>query len=277
MIKKALFLALFILIFVSVFSLNYFNETMLIINPVSKDCENLSFEYFGTRSMSLQIKDMSKLGTDRFVFLIKGWIFKPNINEDINKEAVLEIEFSDAYITKSISITETNLYYNIEPHIVISSKNIERIKLFNIEIHGSEFLPIKQLFDVISIKNAATRIAGINALNVVDSKAEITEEVSANDNLFFLISAGEKPTGGYSLKVNEVYKKGREFIVKAELDAPSESDFVTQAFTYPQKTIKLGKYNTGQYEATLELTVSKDVEKTVKFYTVTFLVKDVIN
>ncbi|MGC9383723.1 MAG: protease complex subunit PrcB family protein [Kosmotogaceae bacterium] len=277
MVKKTLITSIFLLLFVFIFSFNHINETSLIINQVSKKCENLSFEYFGTRSMSLQIKDMSKLGTDRFVFLIKGWIFKPNINEDIGKEAVLEIEFSDSYITKSISITETNMYYNVEPHIVITSKNIERIKLFNIEIHASEFLPIKQPFDVISIEDAATRITGINTLNVIDSKAEITEEVSVDNNLFFLISAGEKPTGGYSLKVNEVYKKGREFIVKAELDAPLETDFVTQAFTYPQKAIKLGKYNTGQYEATLELTVNKDGKKAVKYYTVTFLVKDDTN
>jgi hypothetical protein len=259
------------------FPFNHINETNLIIIPLSRECENLSFEYFGTRSMSLQIKDMSKLGTENFVFLIKGWIFKPNTNEDMGKEAVLEIEFSDSYITKSIPITETNLYYNIEPHIVITSKNIERIKLFNIEVHTSEFLPVKQPFDVISTEKAATRITGINALNVVDSKAEITEEVSVDDNLFFLISAGEKPTGGYSLKVNEVYKKGREFIVKAELDAPSETDFVTQAFTYPQKAIKLGKYNTGQYEATLELSVNENGEKIVKYYTVTFLIRDDTN
>ncbi|MFO7881522.1 MAG: protease complex subunit PrcB family protein [Kosmotogaceae bacterium] len=275
--KKSVFLVLFALLFVSVFSLNYPNETMLIINPVSEDCENFSFEYFGSRSMSLQIKDLSKLGTDRFVFLLKGWIFKPNMDTDISNETMLEIEFSDSYITKSVSLSETNLYFSVEPHIVITSKNIERIKLMNIEVHASEFLPIKQSFNELPVETSSLRLIGINALKVVDNKAEIVEECDADNNLHLLISAGEKPTGGYSLKVNEVYKKGRKFTVKATLNSPSETDFVTQAFTYPQKVIELGKYNPGQYEATLELKIIKDGKKTTKSYTVTFLIKEVID
>ncbi len=277
MFKKIFILVIFAFLTVTAFSMNFYDETTLLINPVSKDCENLNFEYFGTRSMSLQIRDLSKLGTDKFVFILKGWIFKPNMDTDVDTETILEIEFSDSYITKSLPLNETNLYFNVEPHIIIASKNIERIKLMNIEIHASDFLPIEQPFNELGVETTTSRIAGINALKVVDNKAEITEEVPVDENLFLLISAGEKPTGGYSLKINEVYKKGREFIVKATLNSPSKSDFVTQAFTYPQKAIELGKYNTGQYEATLELTVIKDAEITTKNYTVTFSIKEDTN
>ncbi|TYC03043.1 MAG: protease complex subunit PrcB family protein [Kosmotoga sp.] len=274
MFKKVFVLTLFSLLIVSVFSLNYSDGTMLFINSVSKDCENLNFEYFGTRSMSLQVRDLSKLGTDKYVFILKGWIFKPNMDSEIGNETTLEIEFSDSYITKSLPLNETNLYFNVEPHIIIASKNIERIKLMNIEVHASDFLPIEQPFNELGVETATSRLAGINALKVVDNKAEISEEVPVNKNLYLLISAGEKPTGGYSLEINEVYKKGREFIVEATLNSPSKSDFVTQAFTYPQKVIELGKYNPGQYKATLELTGINNGEITTKTYTVTFSIKD---
>lgn len=53
------------------------------------------------------------------------------------------------------------------------------------------------------------------------------------EKTYLLVSWGEKPTGGYDVKIEEVAKASDGSLVGVRLSAPKPDEFVTQAFTYP--------------------------------------------
>ena len=62
---------------------------------------------------------------------------------------------------------------------------------------------------------------------------------------FLLISAGEKPTGGYSIELRSDQIEGEKYIFTAELIEPTPDEAVTEALTYPNLLIKV-KYEEDQ-------------------------------
>jgi len=65
---------------------------------------------------------------------------------------------------------------------------------------------------------------------------------SAGGETYVLVSAGEKPTGGYSLDVRGVYlEEPGTLLVKAAVNAPAPDMMVIQVFTYPGVLIRLDK------------------------------------
>lgn len=62
------------------------------------------------------------------------------------------------------------------------------------------------------------------------------------DYIYVLVSAGEKPTGGYSIMVDSVTEvaTGTAYIY-ATLNSPAKESIVTQALTYPSAMIRLEK------------------------------------
>ena len=65
----------------------------------------------------------------------------------------------------------------------------------------------------------------------------VTEDLS--DYTFLLISAGEKPTGGYSIVLKSNLLEGEKYLFTAELTAPKPDQVVTEALTYPNLLIKV--------------------------------------
>ncbi|WP_326909765.1 stalk domain-containing protein [Sedimentibacter sp. MB31-C6] len=62
------------------------------------------------------------------------------------------------------------------------------------------------------------------------------------DSIYVLVSAGEKPTGGYGLTVDSITEvtKGTAYI-HATLTSPAEGSMVTQVLTYPNTLVKFNK------------------------------------
>lgn len=57
-------------------------------------------------------------------------------------------------------------------------------------------------------------------------------------NRYVLISAGEKPTGGYELILESVEEDEEKVTFVAKLESPNEDQMVTEALTYPHLLIK---------------------------------------
>ncbi|SMO61804.1 protease complex subunit PrcB family protein [Melghirimyces algeriensis] len=64
-------------------------------------------------------------------------------------------------------------------------------------------------------------------------------EVRHGDKTYIILSLGQRPTGGYSIRVNEVVKKGTTIHVIAEEMAPSKETITTQAISHPFTVISL--------------------------------------
>jgi|GEM_PF-2422963 len=68
------------------------------------------------------------------------------------------------------------------------------------------------------------------------------------DETFIKISAGEKPTGGYSLDYREFTEKEYPVEIVVELTEPKEGDAVTEALTYPSLILKVDSEQVTKYE-----------------------------
>ncbi|NLP37236.1 MAG: protease complex subunit PrcB family protein [Firmicutes bacterium] len=58
-------------------------------------------------------------------------------------------------------------------------------------------------------------------------------EKNYHGHRFVLVTAGEKPTGGYAVEIKEATAKSGQLEVKVQMTAPGKDDFVTTALTYP--------------------------------------------
>lgn len=67
------------------------------------------------------------------------------------------------------------------------------------------------------------------------------------DNTFIKINAGEKPTGGYSLKFQELTEEEYPVEILVELTEPKEGQMVTQVLTYPYLILKIDSKQVTQY------------------------------
>lgn len=79
------------------------------------------------------------------------------------------------------------------------------------------------------------------------------------DYIYALISAGEKPTGGYSLEVGSVTEvtPGTVYI-HADLNSPKDGSSVTQALTYPGAMIKFEKGDINNFQWDLSGDIGSD-------------------
>lgn len=59
-----------------------------------------------------------------------------------------------------------------------------------------------------------------------------------NSPYWYIITMGEKNTGGYSIKIKDVKEENNKVVIIVEEQSPSEGAIVTQAFTYPKCCIK---------------------------------------
>ncbi|WP_167957124.1 protease complex subunit PrcB family protein [Anaerosporobacter faecicola] len=63
----------------------------------------------------------------------------------------------------------------------------------------------------------------------------------SDDSLYIIVGYGAKPTGGYSIAVNELYLTSNAIYIDTDLMGPEKGESVTQAITYPYIVVKLEK------------------------------------
>ncbi len=67
---------------------------------------------------------------------------------------------------------------------------------------------------------------------------KITFSDEGEEYLYIIVGYGEKPTGGYSISVDELYLAENVIYIDTNLIGPSEEEFVSNAVTYPYVVIK---------------------------------------
>ena len=76
---------------------------------------------------------------------------------------------------------------------------------------------------------------------IIDEKKTESFKLSFTDQkyLYIVRGYGAQPSGGYSIKVKELYLTENAIYFKTELIGPSQQDLVTQVITYPYIVIKI--------------------------------------
>gem|GEM_PF-400430 len=91
-----------------------------------------------------------------------------------------------------------------------------------------------------------------------------------NGWIYVLAAAGEKPTGGFSLRVLTVSETATgEIFVEAELEIPAPGDMVTQALTYPHSLIRFEEARDVSIDGSLRELTPDMQEVTLYFMEVT--------
>lgn len=66
--------------------------------------------------------------------------------------------------------------------------------------------------------------------------------------IFLIVSAGQRPTGGYQVKITDIVRKGETVHIYAEEIAPAEGSTVTQAITYPAAVVSISQKDEANYQ-----------------------------
>lgn len=87
-------------------------------------------------------------------------------------------------------------------------------------------------------------------------KKEGISSLDIDQYKYVLVSAGEKPTGGYSVEITSIEGKEEKIVVDAKLNVPSKGEMVTEALSYPNVIVKIDKDNRnvviGEFDITEE-------------------------
>ncbi|HBV99553.1 MAG TPA: hypothetical protein DEF36_21240 [Desulfotomaculum sp.] len=86
-----------------------------------------------------------------------------------------------------------------------------------------------------STDQATLLLAFNKAIDSATDKDGVTWNLSG-DGKSITLNWGEKPTGGYSIKIVSIKKDGEKLNVTYSLKSPGPGDIVTQAITYPRDT-----------------------------------------
>ncbi|MGF7058443.1 protease complex subunit PrcB family protein [Brassicibacter mesophilus] len=63
----------------------------------------------------------------------------------------------------------------------------------------------------------------------------------SDEDKYILISAGQKPTGGYDVDIVSIEGKEDKIVVNAKVNTPKEGQMVTEILTYPNILVKIQK------------------------------------
>lgn len=74
----------------------------------------------------------------------------------------------------------------------------------------------------------------------IDEKKQTAFKITYkdDDDLYIAVGYGERPTGGYSIAVNDLYLGKNAIHITTSLIGPSKDETVTQVLTYPYIVVK---------------------------------------
>ncbi|OAA31534.1 hypothetical protein AT15_05525 [Kosmotoga arenicorallina S304] len=236
----------------------------VIVMPVKMPCDDSLYEHFGSRTANIQILDLSCPEENLYVFILKGWLFLPN-SEIHSGETTLKLVGRDTNFEKTLSLKRNGSYLTLEPRLLLLSKDIKTVEVMGVLVDISELVSVKLPFEVVKFPIDAIKEAGVFPVSVEGNSWDFSEKLPGN-RIFLIVSAGEKPTGGYSLEVGKVNLYKHKITMEATLTYPPKGAFVTQVLTYPAVMLKLPELLEGEYELELVLLSEQDGMRSAKSY-----------
>ncbi len=190
----------------------------------------------GTRSLNVQYIILSR--EPDLVVVLKAWRFAPTSLR--NDYFDVEIVGTDFVHRIQIPARQRSFYLDLPQHLFVLPKVVTKIVVSGIEINLQVRQPIP--FSTKSVKGTTEP-----GLMIFNEERKQSSSFAFGSRVFVVISAGERPTGGYSVVVDSVEIEGNAIIIKAHLISPKPTDMVTQAFTYPAVEIELSNLDRGTY------------------------------
>lgn len=76
---------------------------------------------------------------------------------------------------------------------------------------------------------------------LINEKKKETMKLTYNDkeSLYIVVGYGEQPTGGYSIKVTDLYESKNGIYIKTDFVGPSKTENISQKQSYPFVVVKI--------------------------------------
>lgn len=172
-------------------------------------------EYNKSREDKTSTDDMigisNKIEND-YMLITLDWGKKPTAGYEIKIAGAREIGDTIEVYYKTSSPGQGQMV----PQVITYPKDTIRIKVSN----------VNKTYRIVAMKTDE---------NIVEDVKYFTQ-VNGN-SLRLTLSLGEKPTGGYSIKILEARQIGEKIMVKYNIKTPAEDEMVTEAITYPSDSM----------------------------------------
>ncbi|PIJ62036.1 hypothetical protein Y696_14060 [Mesotoga sp. H07pep.5.4] len=215
-------------------------------------------ESTGSRTKSVDFSVLSASDSNKVVIIASGWLFDPE-SEEQEREASIQLKVNGECYEKIVSLARQGLYFVMKPFLLSFERGYS-LSVMELVLDYESVLEdaVKKLeYECLAVEIERSIEAGI-LIGVVEEKGFRETSVISGEPVL-VIQAGEKPTGGYEIEVTSVLLiETRTIKVYATLHSPGSGEFVTQAFTYPRKAIKILGLVPGTYDLIVELEVMKD-------------------
>lgn len=188
------------------------------------------YERIGTKSVNFQYLVLAY--EPDLVVLVKGWIFSPvSLGEQEERVFSIVAEGDDFRHEFSVKGKRSGIYIYMPQHLFVLPSGTKYLNMggFTLEI------PRRVNFSAKYISRGGME-AGVY---IVDESLRQTSVFEAGQKILIRIDAGQKNTGGYSVRVDEVRLADRKIFVRAHVVFPEPGSMVTQAITYPSVLIEL--------------------------------------
>lgn len=261
--KKVCVISIFILLAGMIFAQSDISAITLM--PVKNVFDSLSFKPFGTRTTNIQILNLTVPESNSYVFIVKGWRFI-GISDVKIRETEIKIQGPGFSTLETLPLVKGGFYLSLEPQLLILPKTAEKIEVLGIEVEIFDVVKIKVPFKVVKLSAPNIRKPGAFPAHLLGNELSFTNEIKEGEVLYLIVSAGERPTGGYSLKIQSVERSESKIVVTATLKAPPSGSVTTQVLTYPIQTIRLSKIKPGDYTVILKLKTIKDDDATLEIF-----------
>jgi hypothetical protein len=250
---KKVSVVLVILFSITLFGVSFSVDLFPLISDQPLQLQNRA----GSRTVNVGYSVISTEDSSRVFILVRGWFFRP---DDVSESMQMDLEISSDLenYTRRLSLSRDGFYYVLDPFIVAFPSGY-RLRIMGIEIpYAVEWeVEVKELdFIYLEVSSEDRKESGADFGRISDGAFESTRFVG--DLPVIVIKGGERPTGGFSIKVESVTLRNDIIEVISRLHKPGRDDFVTQAFTYPQIAIGLKDLKPGDYTVVVRIETVTD-------------------
>ena len=223
--------------------------------------ESFAFEQsIGSKTKSVSFSVLSERDSYAVSVIISGWVFDP-ANDEQELETSIQLIGNGEYYERRIVMAREGMYYVIDPFLLSFESGYSlAVMELRIDYNRQLEVKVKELnFESVSLQTERRSDPGLLLGEIREQGFIETSTISGE--AIVIIEAGEKPTGGYDIGIRSVRLiEDNTIEIIAELQLPGSSDFVTQAFTYPNEAIKIMDLRAGAYSLSVRLESLKDGE-----------------
>jgi len=214
----------------------------------------------GTRSYNLEVLPVT-FTSEKIVFIVRAWFFAPKPTKF--KTVVFKVYYDGKSVEYQPEVYRQGMYYRTEAVLfTVPSCGKIVVKLSadkaeaEITLTHEHFTIIELSYIIvqhINLKEGIYVRGSPKPLTELKSINQLSEKLNENDHVYLIISRGFKSTGGYTLTVDNIKRKGNTFFIEVTYINPPPEAIVIQVITSPAAIIDLGVLGRGEYKVVVNV------------------------